>query len=68
MSCADEAGHDHHGHGHDHGHGDHDGHDHDVPLSAGPADSLYKVIDTEHVVALNAEGGAERGRVVIKLA
>lgn len=64
MSCADEAGHDHHGHG-DHGHG-HDGHDHDVPLSAGPADSLFKVIDTEHVVALNAEGGAERGRVVIK--
>ncbi|BEJ16206.1 hypothetical protein CspHIS471_0508110 [Cutaneotrichosporon sp. HIS471] len=60
MSCAHEAGHDHHDHG------DHEGHDHDVPMEAGPADSLYKVIDTEHVVALNAEGGAERGRVVIK--
>lgn len=55
MSCA-----------HEHDHGDHEGHDHDVPLSSGPSDSLYPVIDTEHVVALNGKGGAERGRVVIK--
>ncbi|WOO78509.1 PITH domain-containing protein [Vanrija pseudolonga] len=66
SSCADEAGghgHSHDHHGHDHGH---DGHDHDVPLEAGPSDSLYGVIDTEHVVALNAAGGGEQGRVVIK--
>lgn len=55
MSCA-----------HEHGEHGHDGHDHDVPLSAGPSDNLYPVIDTEHVVALNALGGADRGRVVIK--
>ncbi|GMK55286.1 hypothetical protein CspeluHIS016_0203420 [Cutaneotrichosporon spelunceum] len=35
-------------------------------MEAGPADSLYTVVDTEHVVALNAAGGAEQGRVVIK--
>lgn len=66
SSCADEGGG--HGHGHDHHdheHG-HDGHDHDVPLEAGPSDTLYGVIDTEHVVALNAAGGGEQGRVVIK--
>jgi hypothetical protein len=27
---------------------------------------LYPVVDTEHVVALNAAGGGEKGRVVIK--
>lgn len=58
MPCSDEA------HGHDHNGGCE--HDHDVPLAAGPTDSLYPVIDTEHVVALNAAGGAEKGRVVIK--
>jgi hypothetical protein len=57
MPCADEA--------HDHTHGPGCDHD-DVPLEAGPVDSLYTVIDTEHVVALNAEGGGEQGRVVIK--
>lgn len=57
-SCSHEA--------HDHDHGGCDGHDHDIPLSAGPTDSLYPVIDTEHVVALNAAGGGEKGRVVIK--
>lgn len=67
MSCQDEAGaHDHGCAGHDQGHGGHDGHDHDVPMEAGPADSLYPVIDTEHVVAMNAAGGGEQGRVVIK--
>lgn len=44
----------------------HEDHDHDIPLENGPQDSLYKVVDTEHVVALNAEGGPEKGRVVIK--
>ena len=55
MSCHDE---------HDH-HGNHD-HSHDVPMSSGPADSLYGQIDSVHVAALNAEGGAEAGQRVIK--
>lgn len=70
MSCADEAGHGDHspnggGNG-GHVHGPGCDHAHDVPLEAGPSDSLYTVIDTEHVVALNAAGGGEKGRVVIK--
>lgn len=63
MSCANE--HD-HSHGDDgHGHGVHD-HSHEVPLSAGPADSLYGQIDLVHVVALNAQEGGESGQNVIK--
>ena len=69
MSCAhehahgvghggDEHGHDGHGHGHDHSH--------DTPLGSGPQDSLFEQVDLPHVVALNAEGGAEAGRKVIK--
>ncbi|ORX37900.1 galactose-binding domain-like protein [Kockovaella imperatae] len=63
MSCAEEHG-DHHGHGHDHG--DHHGHSHEVPLSAGPNDSLYGVVDTPNVVALNAMDGGEAGQRAIK--
>lgn len=44
----------------------HEDHDHDIPLESGPQDSLYKVVDTEHVRALNADGGPEKGKVVIK--
>ena len=77
MSCAQEAGGgDGHGHNHQHGHGHGDGdghghghghdHDHDIPLTSGPQDSLYSQIDVEHVVAMNAEGGAEAGKGVIK--
>lgn len=71
MSCADEAGHGDHSHGNGGGGGGHThgpgcDHAHDVPLESGPSDSLYTVIDTEHVVALNAAGGGEKGRVVIK--
>ena len=71
MECANEGSSSHnHSHGHSHGHGDgdhgHDGHDHDVPLESVPADSLYSQIDLEHVEALNAQGGAESGRKVIK--
>jgi hypothetical protein len=65
MSCQHEA-HDYdHDHSQDGGDGDH-GHSHDVPLSAGPQDSLYPVIDVTHVVAMNAEGGAEAGQKVVK--
>ena len=35
-------------------------------MSSGPSDALYGHIDIEHVVALNAEGGAEAGQNVIK--
>lgn len=56
MSCAHE---------HNDGCG-HEGHDHDVPLGAGPRDSLYGQIDRDNVVAMNAAGGAESGRNVIK--
>ena len=71
MSCEDESSasgsshHHHHSHDHSQDHS-HEGHSHDVPLSSGPADSLYTQIDIAHVVALNAKGGAEAGRVVIK--
>lgn len=57
MSCSHEA------HDHDHGH---DGHSHDVPLESSPLDSLYTQIDLPNVMALNAEGGGEAGRKVIK--
>ena len=63
MSCS----HDHHEHGgDDHGHGHGHDHSHDVPLEAGPQDSLYPQIDLEHVVGLNAVGGGESGKNVIK--
>jgi hypothetical protein len=52
-----------HGCGHEH---DGDGHSHDVPMESGPSDNLYSQVDVEHVVALNAEGGGETGRKVIK--
>ena len=68
MSCAHEhgegSGHGEHNHGGHGGHG-HD-HSHDVPLSSGPADSLYSQIDIPHVVALNVDGGGEAGQNVIK--
>lgn len=35
-------------------------------MASGPADSLYGVIDISHVTALNARGGGEAGRRVIK--
>jgi hypothetical protein len=35
-------------------------------MESGPSDSLYSQVDLEHVVALNAEGGGETGREVIK--
>ncbi|ORY34886.1 PITH domain-domain-containing protein [Naematelia encephala] len=54
-----------HEHDHGHEHGGH-GHSHEVPLSAGPADSLYTQIDVQHVIGLNARGGAEAGKAVIK--
>ena len=60
MPCEDE-----HDHSHDHGH---HGHSHEVPLESGPNDSLYAVIDTPNVVALNAKDGAEAGQRVIKWA
>ncbi|KAE8542356.1 hypothetical protein D1P53_001131 [Cryptococcus gattii VGV] len=60
MSCSHEAhDHDHHDHGHD-------GHSHDVPLESSPLDSLYTQVDLSGVTALNAEGGGEAGRKVIK--
>jgi hypothetical protein len=62
-SCSNEAHA--HDHGHGHGHGDHD-HEHDLPTSAGPHDSLYGEIDRDNVVALNATGGGDTGRNVIK--
>ncbi|KAK1923734.1 PITH domain-containing protein [Papiliotrema laurentii] len=58
MSCHDE-------HDHGHGSGGH-GHSHDVPLTSGPADSLYGQVDLVHVSALNAQGGGEAGQNVIK--
>jgi hypothetical protein len=57
MSCSDE----HLDHGHEH----HD-HEHDTPLSSGPNDYLYGQIDVPHVIALNAQGGGEAGKNVIK--
>jgi hypothetical protein len=60
MSCHDE-------HDHGHGSGGH-GHSHDVPLTSGPADSLYGQVDLVHVSALNAQGGGEAGQNVIKWA
>lgn len=73
MNCASEA-HDHShgegsgsgGHGHGHGDHDHDGHDHDIPLDSGPQDSLFSHIDLPNVVALNAVGGGDSGKNVIK--
>ncbi|WVR08239.1 hypothetical protein IAU60_005286 [Kwoniella sp. DSM 27419] len=59
MSCSHEA------HDHDHEHGHH-GHSHEVPLDQSPLDSLYPQVDLPNVVALNADGGAEVGRKVIK--
>ncbi|WVQ79436.1 hypothetical protein IAT38_001534 [Cryptococcus sp. DSM 104549] len=44
---------------------DHD-HNHDAPLESSPLDSLYSQIDLDNVTALNAEGGGEAGRRVIK--
>jgi hypothetical protein len=35
-------------------------------MESGPSDNLYSQVDVEHVVALNAEGGGETGRKVIK--
>jgi ABC-type nickel/cobalt efflux system permease component RcnA len=61
MSCQSEA------HNHDHTH-DHS-HAHDLPSSdpnAGDKNSLYSKIDREHVRALNAAGGDEAGKNVIK--
>lgn len=60
MSCSHEA------HDHDHHDQEHDGHSHDVPLESSPLDSLYTQIDLPNVMALNAEGGGEAGRKVIK--
>lgn len=60
MSCSHEA------HDHDHHDQEHDGHSHDVPLESSPLDSLYTQIDLPNVTALNAEGGGEAGRKVIK--
>lgn len=60
MSCSREA------HDHDHHDHEHDGHSHDVPLESSPLDSLYTQVDLSGVTALNAEGGGEAGRKVIK--
>lgn len=64
MSCSSEA----HAHDHSHDHHDHS-HAHDLPSgdpNAGDKNSLYSKIDREHVRALNAVGGDEAGRNVIK--
>jgi len=57
--------HDEHDHDQAHGH-DHEGHDHDIPLASGPHDFLYSQVDLPNVTALNAIGGAEAGKRVIK--
>ena len=69
MSCEDEAGRGHGGHDNHHDHGGHDhGHSHDAPLDSTLHDNLYGEIDLPNVRALNAVGGVEAGRNVIKWA
>jgi hypothetical protein len=51
-----------------HSHDSHD-HSHSPPpdsSAAGDQSSLFSIIDREHVVALNAQGGEESGKNVIK--
>lgn len=51
-------------HGHDHGHGGHCNHDDDDHLQVeGQLDFLYKRIDRDHVVALNAAEASEPSKV-----
>ncbi|KAK4685326.1 hypothetical protein P7C73_g4830, partial [Tremellales sp. Uapishka_1] len=60
MSCSHDAN------DHDHDQSHPHSHSHEIPLESGPQDSLFSQIDVPNVVAMNATGGADAGKRIIK--